>query len=89
MAVGMCVCMCVVSVRVDKEATGLGREGEREAGGATQGRSGLLTIQQIVSAAARRQAVRGERRERRELGPSEEDRGKSCLASPRSWTDTF
>ena len=40
--------MCVVSVRVDKEATGLGREGEREAGGATQGRSGLLTIQQIV-----------------------------------------
>ena len=28
-AVGMCVCMCVGGVRVDKEATGLGREGER------------------------------------------------------------
>ena len=28
-AVGMSVCMCVVGVRVDKEATGLGREGER------------------------------------------------------------
>ena len=64
-AVGMCVCMCVVGVGVEKEATGLGREGEREAEGATQGRTGLLTLQQIVYAAARRQAVRLERREKR------------------------
>ena len=62
--VAVAVGMCVVGVRVEKEATGLGREGEREAGGATQGRRGLLTIQQIVSAAARRQAVRGEREKR-------------------------
>ena len=36
MAVGMCVCMCVVVVRIDKEAMGLGREGER--GVSEQGR---------------------------------------------------
>ena len=72
-----------------KRSNGSGTERRERPEERHKGEGGLLTIQQIVSAAARRQTVRGESRERRELGPSEEDRGKSCLVSPRSWTDIF
>ena len=49
-AVGMCLCMCVVGLRVDKEVTGLGREGERDAYRSET--DGMLTIQLIVAAAS-------------------------------------
>ena len=60
-AVGMCVCMCVMGLRVNKEATGLGREGERDA--CRRETDGILTNQQIVAAAcpaAGREGLRGE-----------------------------
>ena len=63
-AVGMCVCMCVVGVRVDKEATGLGREGEREA---YQSEADWNVDDSANSfCRRRRQAVRGEKREKRD-----------------------
>ena len=67
--------MCVVGVRVDKEATGLGREGEREAYRSET--DGMLKSQQVAAACP----AAGVRRDRRELRPSEEDRGKSRVSA--------
>ena len=60
MAVGMCVCMCVVDLRVDKEATGLGLEGERDA--CRSETDGMLS-QQIAAAAGPAAGSEGQRGE--------------------------
>ena len=71
-AVGMCVCMCVVGVRVEIKAPSLGREGEREAYWSEA--DGMLPIQQIVPATG------SEGREQREesWGPVRRTEGRAA-----------
>ena len=60
------VCMYVRGGRERRQRSNGSGTGRRERGRRSDTREkGLLTIQQIVSAAARRQAVRGESREKR------------------------
>ena len=73
MAVGMCVCMCVVGVRVDKEATGLGREGERDAYRSET--DGMLTSQQIDAAVC---LAAGRERLRESWGPVRRTEGRAA-----------
>ena len=81
---GMCVCMCVAGLRVDKEETGLGREGERVA--CRSETDGMLTSQQIAGlAAAACPATGSEGREKRvgaQCGGQREEPLESAASLP-------
>ena len=72
--VGMCVCMCVAGLRVDKEEKGLGRERER-----LVSERDRWHFYKSADSCCRLPGRRQRKVQRRELGPSDEDRGKSLV----------